>query len=156
MRFLRPFACAAAFALAAPVLLVAGAEAGVTTHTVAITSGPQGTVDATSATFAFTASTRSAFACSLDTGAPAPCPAGIAASGSASYSGLAFGSHTFRVDATASGHVASAVRTWTIDSPPPPPQRTARLVVSVSGDGRVTSTPPGIDCPGDCSEEYPL
>jgi uncharacterized repeat protein (TIGR02543 family) len=28
------------------------------------------------------------------------------------------------------------------------------LTVSVAGDGTVTSVPPGIDCPGDCSEDY--
>ena len=28
------------------------------------------------------------------------------------------------------------------------------LSVSVSGDGRVSSAPPGIDCPGDCNENY--
>lgn len=34
--------------------------------------------------------------------------------------------------------------------------RTAGLAVVVRGRGRVSSTPPGIDCPGDCSESYPF
>src|SRR5688500_14408190 len=29
------------------------------------------------------------------------------------------------------------------------------LTVGVTGDGRVTSAPPGIDCPRDCDETYP-
>jgi hypothetical protein len=30
-----------------------------------------------------------------------------------------------------------------------------RVTVAVTGDGRVVSTPAGIDCPGDCSEDFP-
>src|SRR5919106_1353969 len=34
-------------------------------------------------------------------------------------------------------------------------QQTFALTVTVQGSGTVTSTPAGIDCPGDCSQSYP-
>lgn len=40
-----------------------------------------------------------------------------------------------------------------VQLPPPPVLR--KLTVSVTGDGRVTSTPTGIDCPGTCSMSFP-
>lgn len=77
-----------------------------------ITSGPTGTVTATSATFSFTATQAgSTFECSLDAGAYAACISPV------SYTGLAVGAHTFKVRATdATGHVDStpALRTWKI------------------------------------------
>ncbi len=38
--------------------------------------------------------------------------------------------------------------------PPPPSGETRRLTVEVKGDLKVTSSPSGIDCPGDCTENY--
>ncbi|MEJ7654035.1 MAG: Ig-like domain-containing protein [Chloroflexia bacterium] len=77
-----------------------------------ITSGPTGTVTATSATFSFTATQAgSTFECSLDAGAYAACISPV------SYTGLAVGAPTFTVRATdATGHVDStpALRTWKI------------------------------------------
>ena len=38
--------------------------------------------------------------------------------------------------------------------PPPPPPATHALTVAVSGNGRVVSTPAGIDCPGTCTAPF--
>src|SRR5439155_1391315 len=87
----------------------------VTAPTTVITTAPSGTVSATSASFAFTSETGATFQCSLDAAAFATCTS------PASYSGLALGSHTFRVRATdAVGNVEDppALRSWTISSAP--------------------------------------
>ncbi|MGE0823815.1 MAG: hypothetical protein AB7G75_30330 [Candidatus Binatia bacterium] len=39
----------------------------------------------------------------------------------------------------------------TVDAAP----QTFSLMVTVQGDGTVSSTPTGISCPGDCTEAYP-
>jgi PKD repeat protein len=78
-----------------------------------ISSGPSGTTNSTSASFEFTASEPSTFECSLDSGAFASC------SSPASYSGLADGSHSFRVRATdTAGNTdpTPAEQTWTVDA----------------------------------------
>ena len=79
---------------------------------VTIDSGPQGTVDATSARFDFSANEPATFECSLD-GAPfGACHSGI------EYTGLDRGAHTFTVQATdlSEGENLSATetRTWTV------------------------------------------
>jgi peptidoglycan/xylan/chitin deacetylase (PgdA/CDA1 family) len=75
-----------------------------------ITSGPSGTITSSSATFTFTATEAGAtFECRLDTGAWAACTSPKA------YTGLATGSHTFRVRAKdAAGNVdgSPATRSW--------------------------------------------
>src|SRR5207237_8051280 len=108
--------CFAAF------LLFGVARAGVLTHTVQITSGPQGSTRATSADFTFTSTARSSFTCSLDGSTPSACATGITLTGSVSYTNLAYGQHTFTVVALSGGHTAQASRTWTIERPPPLPQ----------------------------------
>lgn len=50
------------------------------------------------------------------------------------------------------GKSVSATFTQT---PPPPPPQSRTLTVSVTGSGSVSSSPPGVSCPGDCSETYP-
>jgi hypothetical protein len=87
-----------------------------------ITSGPSGTVNSPSATFAFTASEAATFTCSLDGAAYTAC------STPKTYTGLGFGSHTFQVRATdAAGNTdpTPAQRTWTVNAPP-----TARFTFS--------------------------
>jgi hypothetical protein len=77
-----------------------------------ITSGPVGTVNTTSATFAFTSTVGgSSFTCTLDGGAATACASPT------SYSALSEGAHTFTVAATASGQtdLTPASRGWTID-----------------------------------------
>ena len=79
-----------------------------------ITSGPTGTVSATTATFAFTATEAgSTFACTLDGGAPTPCTTGV------TLTGLADRAHTFTVTATDAANNTDptpATRTWTVDT----------------------------------------
>jgi parallel beta-helix repeat protein len=81
----------------------------------AIDSGPAPLTQATSATFAFSASEAgSSFACSLDGSAFGLCPA--------SYSGLADGTHTFAARATdPAGNTdpTPATQTWTVDTVAP-------------------------------------
>ena len=77
-----------------------------------ITSGPAGTVNATSATFAFTSTVGgSTFSCTLDGGAATACASPKA------YGPLSEGPHTFTVSATANGQtdLTPASRAWTID-----------------------------------------
>jgi hypothetical protein len=82
-----------------------------------ITSGPADPTNSTSASFSFSSSeTGSTFECSLDGGAFAGC------SSPKTYSGLAAGSHSFRVRATdAAGNVdaSAAVASWRIDAAAP-------------------------------------
>lgn len=81
-----------------------------------ITSGPTGTVTATTATFGFTDTEPGVtFTCSLDGSAVPTCTSGAA------YPGLADGSHTFSVSASdAAGNTsAAATRTWTVDTSGP-------------------------------------
>jgi len=77
-----------------------------------ITSGPTGTVNATTATFAFTSTVGgSTFSCTLDGGVATPCTS------PASYASLSEGPHTFTVAASANGQTdpTPASRAWTID-----------------------------------------
>ena len=93
-----------------------GAVSGPVAPETTITSGPTGTVNSTSASFSFTSSAGgSTFSCSLDGGAAVGCTSPTP------YSGLAEGSHTFTVAATANGLTdpTPASRTWTIDITPP-------------------------------------
>ncbi len=95
---------------------ISGPGGGPTAPNTTITSGPSGTVNATTATFAFTSTVGgSTFGCSLDGGAATGC------SSPASYTGLPEGSHTFTVAATANGLTdpTPASQTWGIDLTPP-------------------------------------
>jgi hypothetical protein len=81
-----------------------------------IDSGPGSPTKATTAAFTFHATAAGAsFACSLDGAAATACTS------PASYSGLAQGSHTFSVAATANGSAdpSPATQTWTVDTTPP-------------------------------------
>jgi hypothetical protein len=85
-------------------------ETTITNHDV---GGPS---SSTSATFEFAANESATFECSLDTAPFAPC------SSPASYTGLADGSHTFRVraiDAAGNTDPTPAEQSWTVDTTPP-------------------------------------
>ncbi len=76
-----------------------------------ITSGPEGTVPSTDATFEFTASEQAFFECQLDAGGFIPCGS------PQNYSSLALGAHTFEVratDFTGNTDPTPATRTWTV------------------------------------------
>src|SRR5262249_32545902 len=80
-----------------------------------VTSGPSGTTNSTSATFEFAATEPATFECSFDTAPFAACTSPMP------YTGLADGSHTFRVRATdtaGNAEPSPAERTWTIDTRP--------------------------------------
>ncbi|MBI2690792.1 MAG: hypothetical protein HYX29_02420 [Solirubrobacterales bacterium] len=91
--------------------------ADVTPPDTTITSGPNGPVNTTSASFAFTSSEAgSTFTCKLDAAAAVACTSPV------SYSGLSQGAHTVTVTATdAAGNTdpSPATRSWTIDTSPP-------------------------------------
>ena len=81
-----------------------------------ITSGPANPTNATTASFAFTASIAgSTFKCRIDGGIFAACTS------PAAYSGLTEGSHTFEVFASADGvdDPTPASRTWIVDTTAP-------------------------------------
>ena len=81
-----------------------------------ISSAPPNPSNSTTASFEFTASEPASFQCSLDGAAFASCTS------PKSYSGLADGSHTFRVMATdqAGNTGLPTSYAWTVDSTPPP------------------------------------
>jgi hypothetical protein len=81
-----------------------------------IDSGPADLTTSSSATFSFHSTIDPAtFSCAVDGGAPAPCTSPV------TYSGLADGSHSFSVVATAASGTdpTAAVRTWTVDATAP-------------------------------------
>jgi alpha-tubulin suppressor-like RCC1 family protein len=83
---------------------------------VVIDSHPSDPSTSSSATFTFHSTDPTAtLTCTLDGGAPAPC-----SSGTATYSGLTDGPHTFTVTATdGAGNSSSASFAWTIDTSAP-------------------------------------
>jgi hypothetical protein len=90
------------------------APADTTPPDTTISSGPSGTVTATTASFAFGATETATFQCRLDGAAFAACTS------PKDYSGLASGSHTFEVRATdTAGNVdpTPATRTWSVSAP---------------------------------------
>ena len=102
-----------------------------------ITSGPQGVVGSSSATFTFSdAEPVASFSCQLDGGNASDC-----SSGSQSYSALSDGTHLFEVTArdAAGNDSVAASRSWTIDTVHPlvtitdkPPLLTNRTTASFS------------------------
>ena len=109
-------------ALVALVALADAAAAKPTVDTI-IDSGPAPLTRSTTASFTFHATDKSAtFVCKLDGSAYVAC------SSPTTLSGLAAGSHTFMVDASANGvsDPTPATTTWTIDvSAPTPPSNLA-------------------------------
>jgi hypothetical protein len=104
----------------------------------AIDSGPgQGSsTESTSATFAFSSGEPGAFECALDGGAFAACGSPRA------LSGLAAGSHTFRVralDAAGNPDPTPATRTWVVTAPP----QTSGGGGPTGGDGGTTAPTTG-------------
>jgi len=95
-----------------------------------IGSGPPSSTTSASASFSFTASqSGSTFQCSLDGAAFEACTS------PRSYSGLAAGSHQFRVraiDAAGNVDASPAARSWTIQAPPD----------TTAPDTTITSAPP--------------
>jgi acetyl esterase/lipase/plastocyanin len=82
--------------------------ADVTPPSVTITSGPSSPSTSSSATFTYAADETVTFACAIDGGAFASCPAtGV------TYSALAVGSHTFGAQATDGAGNVSSPMTWT-------------------------------------------
>src|SRR5437870_10540943 len=83
----------------------------------AITAGPSGTIDTSSASFSFSSSEAgSSFQCSLDAGSWAACASPKA------YTGLADGNHSFGVRATdgaGNTDLTPASRSFTVDTSPP-------------------------------------
>jgi hypothetical protein len=95
-----------------------------------IKTGPANPTSATAATFTFTDTTANVtFQCSLDSAQFSRCLSGQA------YSGLANGSHTFRVEAQVGAGLLSAptTSTWTVDTTPP------TVPVITSGPGAITT-----------------
>jgi hypothetical protein len=118
-------------ALAATVLLSPGnARAAIFPPGTTITSGPSGTVTATSATFTFTSDQFGAgFECKLDSAAFQACAS------PKSYTGLSDGAHSFQVRAkNFIGEVdeSPARRDWTIGTGPPDTTLTSGPQGSVS------------------------
>ena len=126
---------------------------------VRITSAPPATSTSSEATFGWVATETAQFTCSLDAAQASACGS------PKSYAGLGEGVHVFLVTATNTDragktYTARDTHRWTIDRPggppPPPTPKTASLLVTVEGDGQVSSEPAGISCPGDCEQSFPV
>jgi uncharacterized protein YkwD len=88
-----------------------GGTPGASAPTVTLTGGPASSTTSTSASFSWTTSgTVTSTTCSLDNAAPTACTSPKA------YSGLAVGSHTFRVTVSNSAGSSSATATWSVTS----------------------------------------
>jgi uncharacterized protein YkwD len=98
--------------------------------TVRLTGGPASSTTSTSASFTWTTSgTVSSTTCSLDGATPTGCAS------PKTYSGLAAGSHTFRVTVSNSGGSASATASWSVTSPTPPATAPTVRFSSKKGSG---------------------
>jgi uncharacterized protein YkwD len=85
---------------------------GPTLPTVGLTSAPPSSTTSTSASFGWTTTgSPTSTTCSLDSGSAVACTS------PRSYSGLAVGSHTFRVTVTNPAGSATAQHTWNVTSP---------------------------------------
>ena len=94
----------------------AGTAGAATAPDTTVTAGPAAVTSATTATFAFTSTiTPATFTCRLDTGTASSCTS------PKTYSGLAAGTHSFTVAATAGGatDATPASATWTVDTTAP-------------------------------------
>jgi uncharacterized protein YkwD len=110
-----------------------GTSGGTTAPTVTLTSGPASSTTSTGASFAWTSTgTVSATTCSLDNGTAVACAS------PRTYSGLAAGTHSFRVTVSNSGGSASATYSWTIASSAPAPAPSGPRVSLTSGPSRYT------------------
>lgn len=101
-----------------------------------ISTGPNGSVSSTTASFTFGSDEASSFQCALDAGAFAACGSGI------SYSALAQGSHTFRVRALDVGgnlDASPASRTWTVDTVTPDTTITAGPATTIAATSTTIS-----------------
>ena len=103
--------------------------------TVSLTSGPSASTASTSASFGWsTTGTVSSTTCSLDGAAAVSCTSPT------SYTGLASGSHSFRVTVANAAGGASASYTWTVTTTAPPPTTGAPLISLTSAPARLTSS----------------
>ena len=99
---------------------------------ITLTSTPAATTGSTSATFAWSAPNALWTHCDLDHGASTPC------SGSATYSGLSVGTHTFAVAGSRGGRSKTVSFTWKVIA----------LPASTPPSGTPGTTPTTPDAPG--------
>ncbi|MGH2784707.1 MAG: Ig-like domain-containing protein, partial [Actinomycetota bacterium] len=115
---------------------IAAAPSDSTPPNTTIVTAPDATTSSTSASFTYSSNeSGSTFACKLDAGSFASCPAA-----GKSYSGLGEGSHTFAVRATdGAGNTdpTPATYDWTIDLTPPAVSAPDLTAASDSGSSQV-------------------
>ncbi len=122
-------------AVAAAVMLSSASTAAQTPPTTTITSAPSGSVASTTARFTFTSnSSQASFHCKLDTAGWGGCDS------PKTYSGLAQGTHTFSVYASAKGQNDStpATATWKVDTVAPPAPSFIGAPAATSNDSSAT------------------
>ena len=117
-----------------------------------ISGGPSGTTADSTPTFEFTSEPGATFQCRIDAAAFSSCSSPI------TVAALTDGAHTFEVratDAASNTDPTPATRTFTVDTSTGPGEKpTITAAKSGTGGGTVTSSPAGINCGADCSENY--
>jgi hypothetical protein len=99
--------------------------------TITFTAGPSGPTNEATHTFSWISNYSFDFTCTLDTAPAAACGSGFG--GSVTYANMSEGPHTVTVQGTGTGGPATATRSFTVDTIPPPAPTFTQVPPNPSG-----------------------